>query len=878
MIKNKTTQDNSYFPTNSSSITVMIESHSQSSTNDDMKATTTGQIDVSSKKLLKHPVQFTAEDLRTYLEPIIHKMIASENSLFFRQPVNPVAFNIPDYPTIIKHPMDISTMHTKLLRGEYKNPLQFCDDAWLMFNNAWLYNNRALRVYKMCTELAKLFVESINPVVQELGYCCCRQYAYLPKMMLCYGKQPCCEIPPYGYYYYYSNPEPSRFNLSSGEYTFCANCFHSIKSESILVGDDRTQTLVEIPKTLFLPAKNDIQEPEIMIDCIVCTRRWHQVCALHLDQIWPEGFICNTCIREYNIKRKENRYIAQKLTVTDLSSRLEERVNKFLLDKDCHESHVTIRVLSSSDKICEIKPQLKKYYPNQVADNGYPYRTKAIFAFQEIEGVDVVFFGMYVQEYDERCPAPNTRRVYISYLDTVYFFRPKLYRQDVYHEILIGYLDYAKQHGYMYAHIWACPATEGVDYIFRCRPPEQLLPKLKRLQDWCRKMLDKAIIDRVVIDYKDIMKDCLDNQVQTVLEIPYLDNEFWPITIEESIDKLDQEDRRKQEVETAQATEDEDFDDFIEPEDPTEISGKRKSANTYGKKNFKKTANQRELAKNQMSNCTDLLSIIFSTMAKYKEAFFVIRLHNQITSYPTVNDTDPLIQCELMDTQAAFLNFAREKNYEFSSLRSAKFSTMALLYELHITTTEKFTYNYNRCQQQCDIYYYCTVCEDFDLCEKSCNIEPKHEHNMECSVSSTPDMKQNDEQNLLNRNDKSLVSTQLQRKQSMQRCIEALLHALNCCTINCVNRSCLHYKPIIQHTKDCKEKNRQCNICKQVIFLCRYHAKSCMDQNCQVPCCADLKSEIEKQRTTCLQADRRYMEAMMMSQEKNIMQTQTQDK
>ncbi|CAF4941617.1 unnamed protein product, partial [Rotaria sp. Silwood2] len=74
-------------------------------------------------------------------------------------------------------------------------------------------------------------------------------------------------------------------NLSSGKYTFCANCFHSIKSESILIDDDSTQTLAEIPKQIFLLAQNDIRESEIMIVCIVCTRRWHQVYALHLDQI-----------------------------------------------------------------------------------------------------------------------------------------------------------------------------------------------------------------------------------------------------------------------------------------------------------------------------------------------------------------------------------------------------------------------------------------------------------------------------------------------------------------------------------------------------------------------------------------------------------------
>jgi hypothetical protein len=126
----------------------MIESNSKLSYNDNMEST---MVDINT--LNKHPVQFTAQDLSRHLEPIIEKMIASEHSYQFQQPVDPVAFNIPDYPTIIKHPMDMLTMHNKLLRGEYKNPLQFCDDAWLMFNNAWLYNRKTTRVYKMCSKV-----------------------------------------------------------------------------------------------------------------------------------------------------------------------------------------------------------------------------------------------------------------------------------------------------------------------------------------------------------------------------------------------------------------------------------------------------------------------------------------------------------------------------------------------------------------------------------------------------------------------------------------------------------------------------------------------------------------------------------------------------
>lgn len=55
---------------------------------------------------------------------------------------------------------------------------------------------------------------------------------------------------------------------------------------------------------------------------------------------------------------------------------------------------------------------------------------------------------------------------------------------------------------YVTGHIWACPPSEGDDYIFHCHPPDQKIPKPKRLQEWYRKMLDRALGERIIHDYK----------------------------------------------------------------------------------------------------------------------------------------------------------------------------------------------------------------------------------------------------------------------------------------------------------------------------------------------------------------------------------------
>lgn len=98
------------------------------------------------------------------------------------------------------------------------------------------------------------------------------------------------------------------------------------------------------------------------------------------------------------------------LPTTTLALYLEERVNNFLRAEDADAHEVTIRIVSSSDKILDARMLMKERFQEEFP-NQFPYRTKAMFVFEEIDGVDVCFFGMHVQEYGSDCQAPNTRWV-----------------------------------------------------------------------------------------------------------------------------------------------------------------------------------------------------------------------------------------------------------------------------------------------------------------------------------------------------------------------------------------------------------------------------------------------------------------------------------
>ncbi|KAI0242614.1 hypothetical protein L0F63_000217 [Massospora cicadina] len=87
----------------------------------------------------------------------LHKKLHLSYSSPFLEPVDWEAMNLPDYPHIIKHPMDLSTVKKKFLAGEYATAQAFEHDIRLIFQNCFEYNPVHGQVYQMGQQLKAVF-------------------------------------------------------------------------------------------------------------------------------------------------------------------------------------------------------------------------------------------------------------------------------------------------------------------------------------------------------------------------------------------------------------------------------------------------------------------------------------------------------------------------------------------------------------------------------------------------------------------------------------------------------------------------------------------------------------------------------------------------
>ncbi|CAN7096358.1 unnamed protein product [Brassica rapa subsp. narinosa] len=689
------------------------------------------------------------------------------------------------------------------------------------------------------------------------------------------------------------------YTVGAGEtrHYFCIPCFNESRGDTILAEG------TSIPKAKLEKKRNDEETEEAWVQCDKCEAWQHQICALFNGRRNDGGQAEYTCTRCYITEVEQNERVplpqssvlgAKDLPKTILSDHIEQRLFKRLEQerseranakgKNCDEvptaESLVVRVVLSVDKKLEVKSRFLEIFREDNFPTEFPYKSKVVLLFQKIEGVEVCLFGMYVQEFGSECSSPNHRRVYLSYLDSVKYFRPEIktasgeaLRTFVYQEILIGYLEYCKMRGFTSCYIWACPPLKGEDYILYCHPEIQKTPKSDKLREWYLAMLKKAAKEGIVAETTNLYDhfflqtgEC--RAKVTAARLPYFDGDYWPGAAEDIIQQMSQEDD--------------------------------------GRKGNKKGVLKKPITKRALKACgqsglpgntsKDLLLMqkLGETIHPMKEDFIMVHLQhccrhccalmvtgnrwvcsqckefqlcdgcykaeqkredrerhpvNQkdkhtlhpvaITDIPAdTMDKDEILESEFFDTRQAFLSLCQGNHYQYDTLRRAKHSSMMVLYHLHNPTAPAFVTTCNACHLDIESGqgWRCEVCPDYDVCNACYSKEGgvNHPH----KLTNHPSLADQDAQNK--------EARQL-RVLQLRKMLDLLVHAALCRAMYCQYPNCRKVKGLFRHGIRCTIRAAGgCVLCKKMWYLLQIHARACKESNCNVPRCGDLKEHLRR--------------------------------
>ncbi|KAI4331093.1 hypothetical protein MLD38_029316 [Melastoma candidum] len=90
---------------------------------------------------------------------LLEKLMKHQYGWVFKSPVDVKGLGLHDYFTIIKHPMDLGTIKTRLNANWYKSPREFAEDVRVTFHNAMTYNPEGQDVHVMAQVLLRMFEE-----------------------------------------------------------------------------------------------------------------------------------------------------------------------------------------------------------------------------------------------------------------------------------------------------------------------------------------------------------------------------------------------------------------------------------------------------------------------------------------------------------------------------------------------------------------------------------------------------------------------------------------------------------------------------------------------------------------------------------------------
>ncbi|KAJ3692449.1 hypothetical protein LUZ60_012799 [Juncus effusus] len=630
-------------------------------------------------------------------------------------------------------------------------------------------------------------------------------------------------------------------------------------------------------------------DSEWWVQCSKCDAWQHQVCALFNGRRKEANaeYTCANCfLKEVENRESETLTLdpvrvlgAQDLPKTELS----DHVEKWLLDrletereerasnlmKEVQEvpgvEGLCVRVVSCVDRVVNVQPYFLDFMKEENYPSKFPYKSKAILLFQKIEGVDVCLFAMYVQEYGSKCDLPNQRHVYISYIDSVKYFQPEIrsasgeaLRTFVYHQLLIGYLDYCKKKGFTSCSIWACPPTKHDDYILYCHPTTQKMPKAEKLRSWYQMMINRAVKENVVIEKTNLYDYYLiptnDSRINiSAAHLPYCDNDFWPGEAERILSDKSQALKKEAEPKgravraAKRGLMDGKPDDILLLYKLGERmrSLKEDFMMIFLQPTCKHCRRAVVSATKWVCNCCKNFLLCdqcyteeeelperekHPACSKHKHTF------HKVTgpSIPPTADPDPLIHCSFLDSRIDLLRLCQTRSYQFDSLRRAKHSTMMILHGLHTPACAG-------CHAESDEdMWRCVVCRGFWVCEgcfgRGAGAGVGHRHE------------------LVRGQDVGILKKEYFFPKEL---MEALVHASECMQPQCLREMCLKLKLLFRHGVRCEKRREACIKCRRMWQMMVHHSRICNNSvDCRVPRCRDIKDHERRQQEIRSQMNR----------------------
>ncbi|KAL7556241.1 hypothetical protein ACA910_017464 [Epithemia clementina (nom. ined.)] len=97
------------------------------------------------------------DDIKSKCAKVLHSLQTHMNGWVFNRPFDPVEAGFPDYFEVIKKPMDLGTVRTKLDSGSYHDMKEFAFDVRLTFENAMTCLPEGTIIWEMARELKAKF-------------------------------------------------------------------------------------------------------------------------------------------------------------------------------------------------------------------------------------------------------------------------------------------------------------------------------------------------------------------------------------------------------------------------------------------------------------------------------------------------------------------------------------------------------------------------------------------------------------------------------------------------------------------------------------------------------------------------------------------------